>query len=322
MKQNSLNLLLFVLFSLSVNAQSYAPKAGADGSTAIHRDSEDFIAWAAGSTVVRGLQNITNSTGNYASFGVAENAIGKSNGSIVSLGDGGIAVLTFENPIVNNVGFDFAIFENSFSDTFLELAFVEVSSNGTDYFRFPSHSQTQTETQVGGFGSVDPTYINNLAGKYRATYGTPFDLDDIADNALLNKNAITHVKLIDVIGTIDPAYASYDSYGNMVNDPYATPFGSSGFDLDAIGVLKQVTLSINGKTATNALGLYPNPATSQLYVSKSGTVAIYSVTGKLVLKQLVGNKATPISVARLKPGVYVVKLTTTEGVFTQKLIKN
>ncbi|MDO7137645.1 T9SS type A sorting domain-containing protein [Algibacter lectus] len=322
MKQNSLNLLLFVLFSLSINAQSYAPKAGADGSTAIHRDSEDLVAWATGAEVVRGPQNIANPTGSLATVGEADNAIGKSNGVIVSLGDGGTAVLTFENPIVNNVGFDFAVFENSFSDTFLELAFVEVSSDGANFFRFPSHSQTQTDTQVGGFGSIDPTYINNLAGKYRASYGTPFDLDDITDNALLNKNAITHVKLIDVIGTIDPAYASYDSYENIVNDPYATPFGSSGFDLDAIGVLKQVTLSLNDKTATNALGLYPNPATSQLYVSKSGTVTIYSVTGKLVLKQLVGNKATPISVARLNSGVYIVKLTTTEGVLTQKLIKN
>jgi len=322
MTKNYFFTALLLLINLGINAQSYAPPVGEEGTTAIHRDSEVFKAWATGVAVVRGPQNITNPTGDLANVGVPENATDKSNGQIVSLGDGGTAVLTFENPIVNNVGFDFAVFENSFSDTFLELAFVEVSSNGTDYFRFPSHSQTQTETQVGGFGSVDPTYINNLAGKYRATYGTPFDLDDIADNALLNKNAITHVKLIDVIGTIDPAYASYDSYGNMVNDPYATPFSSSGFDLDAIGVLKQVTLSLNDKTATNVLGLYPNPATSQLYVSKSGTVTIYSVTGKLVLKQLVGNKATPISVARLNSGVYIVKLTTTEGVLTQKLIKN
>jgi len=49
------------------------------------------------------------------------------------------------------------------------------------------------------------------------------------------------VKVIDVIGTIDPQYASRDSFGNIVNDPYPTPFGSCGFDLDAVGVINQAT---------------------------------------------------------------------------------
>jgi len=321
MKQFYFFTTIILVFNLSVYGQSYAPKVGADGSTAIHRDSEDFIAWATGATVDLGPQNITNPTGALANFGTADNTIGKSNGTLVSLGDGGTAVLTFDSPIVNNPGFDLAVFENSFSDTFLELAFVEVSSDGINYFRFPSHSQTQTTTQVPTFGSVDATYINNLAGKYRASYGTPFDLDDIADNALLNKNAITHVKIIDVIGTVDPTYASYDSYGNMVNDPYPTAFGSSGFDLDAVGVLKQKTLGLD-KTESNILGLYPNPATSQIYVSKPGTMAIYSVTGQLVFSQLVANKTTAININQLKSGVYIVKLNTATGVLTEKLIKH
>ncbi|MEP3838447.1 MAG: T9SS type A sorting domain-containing protein [Algibacter sp.] len=320
MKKNSLNLVLFLLFNLSVIAQSYAPKAGAEGTTAIHRDSEDFTAWATGVTVVRGPQNITNPTGDVANFGVPENAIDKSNGQIVSLGDGGTAILTFENAISNNSGFDFAVFENSFSDTFLELAFVEVSSDGVNYFRFPSHSQTQTDTQVGGFGSVDPTYINNLAGKYRASYGTPFDLDDITDDALLDKNAITHVKLIDVIGTIDPTYATYDSYGNIVNDPYATPFGSSGFDLDAVGVINSASLSLN-HISKNALALYPNPALTSFYVPKSGTVSIYSVSGRLIHEQVVNNKSIPVTIDQLISGVYIVKLSNETGVNTQRLIK-
>ncbi|MBB5267676.1 T9SS type A sorting domain-containing protein [Algibacter amylolyticus] len=320
MNKNTLNLVLFLLFNLSVIAQSYAPKAGAEGTTAIHRDSENFIAWATGVTVVRGPQNITNPTGDMANVGVPENAEGKSNGQIVSLGDGGSAILTFENAISNTSGFDFAVFENSFSDTFLELAFVEVSSDGVNYFRFPSHSQTQTDTQVGGFGSVDPTYINNLAGKYRASYGTPFNLDDIQDHVLLNKNAITHIKIIDVIGTIDPAYATYDSYGNIVNDPYATPFGSSGFDLDAVGVLNAATLSVK-TTNKNVLALYPNPASSHFSVPQSGTVSIYSVSGRLVHKQIVSNAAVLVDINQLMPGVYLVKLSNKTGVYTQRLIK-
>jgi hypothetical protein len=200
------------------------------------------VAWATGATVVQGPQNITNPNGPFANVGSAEAATGAPDGSgIVSLGDGGNAILTFAQPIANGAGFDFAVFENSFSDTFLELAFVEVSSDGVNFFRFPAHSETQTATQVDGFGNIDCRFINNLAGKYRANFGTPFDLSDIPDNPLLNKDRITHVKVIDVIGTIDPQYASRDSFGNIVNDPYPTPFGSCGFDLDAVGVINQAT---------------------------------------------------------------------------------
>lgn len=311
---------LLLLINLTILAQSYAPAVGEDGTTAIHRDSNVFTAWATAITVVRGPQDITNPTGDLASAGVPENATDKSNGQIVSLGDGGIAILTFENAIANNSGFDFAIFENSFSDTFLELAFVEVSSDGINYFRFPSHSQTQTETQVGGFGNLDPTYINNFAGKYRASYGTPFDLDDIADNAQLDKNNITHVKIIDVIGTIDPTYATYDSYGNVVNDPYVTPFASSGFDLDAVGVINSATLSLNNINKYT-LALYPNPASTSFYVSELGMVSIYAVSGRLVLEQKISNKSIPISINRLTSGIYIVKLTNETGVYTQRLIK-
>lgn len=320
MSKNYFSTALLLLINLTICAQSYAPAVGENSTTAIHRDSDVFAAWATAITVVRGPQNITNPTGDFASAGVPENATNKSNGQIVSLGDGGTAILTFANAIGNNTGFDFAVFENSFSNTFLELAFVEVSSDGVNYFRFPSHSQTQTDTQVGGFGSIDPTYINNFAGKYRASYGTPFDLDVIADNALLDKNGITHIKIIDVIGTIDPAYATYDSYGNIVNDPFATPFGSSGFDLDAVGVINSATLSLKSINK-NTLALYPNPASVRFYIAKLGTVSIYSVSGVLVFKQIISNKGIPVTIGQLASGVYMVKLTNESGVYTQKLIK-
>ena len=51
-------------------------------------------------------------------------AIGAPGNGVVSLGDGGYALLTFEKPIKNGID-DFAIFENSFSDTFLELGLVD-----------------------------------------------------------------------------------------------------------------------------------------------------------------------------------------------------
>ncbi len=226
-----------------VLAGPYPPAAGQSGSTAIYKDDPCFVAWATGCEVVRGPMDISNPSAGDASCGLPEDAIGKAEGTsydVVSLGDGGYATLTFDAPIWDGPGWDFAVFENGFSDTFLELAFVEVSSDGVNFFRFDSVSLTQTDTQVGGFGALDPTNIHNLAGKYRQGYGTPFDLSELANTPGLDINHITHVRVIDVVGSIDDAYCRYDSQGHKINDPWPTPFSSSGFDLDAVGVINQI----------------------------------------------------------------------------------
>lgn len=318
--------ILMVLIAGSSFAQSYPPAAGQEGSTAVPHDSELFISWATGAEIERGLINISNPEqqdqgSNYASYGSEDDALGIADGSVVSLGDRGSAILTFETPIGNGPGFDFAVFENSFNDTFLELAFVEVSSDGINFFRFPAHSETQTETQVGGFGEVDPTYINNFAGKYRAMFGTPFDLDEIEDNPLLNKNNITHVKLIDVVGSIDPQYASYDSYGNAVNDPFPTPFWSSGFDLDAVGVINESSMNTEDFFAQN-LKIYPNPAHDFFYISSndSAQIQIFNAAGLSVLVTQTKNNEK-IDVSGLGKGIYFMKIYSKGKVTLHKLIK-
>jgi hypothetical protein len=236
-----LALLPGIWHALPASAGPYAPAAGQPGSTAIFKDDPGFVQWATGVTVVRGLQEIDNPSLGYASFGTPAMALGRAEGTAtdcVSLGDGGWATLSFAYPIPNGLGPDFAVFENSFSDTFLELGFVEVSSDGANFFRFPAVSLTPTDTQVGSFGTLDPTNINNLAGKYRAGYGTPFDLQELAGvSPLLNIDAVTHVRVVDVVGSVQDPYATYDSQNHKVNDPWPTPFDSGGFDLDAVGVL-------------------------------------------------------------------------------------
>ena len=257
--------VLMLSFASVAYAGSYAPPAGQSGSTAIYMDDPAFIGWATGATVVRGPQDIANPTGDYASFGTTSDAIGKAEGistfGVVSFGDGGYATLTFAEAITNGNGHDFAVFENGYSDTFLELGFVEVSSNGTDFFRFDAVSETQTNTQVDGFGTLDSTNLYNLAGKYRQGYGTPFDLEELVSEDTLDVNNVTHVRIIDVVGCIDDAYATYDSAGNKVNDPWSTPFTSSGFDLDAVGVIHQT----------------PEPSTVILLVTAALGFAVFTI---------------------------------------------
>lgn len=213
-------------------AGPYAPAAGQIGSQAIASDSPQIVAWATevanyslGTNVDAGFRTPDNSLGPSDPLGGEANAIPDT----VSLGRGGQITLTFDHPIRDGVGDDFAVFENSFSDSFLELAFVEVSDDGTNFTRFANDSLTTNAVEA--FGSLDPTDIDGLAGKVRGGFGVGFDLADVGvDQA-------THVRLTDIIG--DGSVT--DSSGDPIYDPFATT-GSAGFDLDAVGVIHHAEL--------------------------------------------------------------------------------
>ncbi|MFK7783829.1 MAG: T9SS C-terminal target domain-containing protein, partial [Crocinitomicaceae bacterium] len=203
--------LLFVAFS-TLSFSQFAGPAGTPGSTAIHKDSSVFVNWANGAQLELGLQDISTAFSGIVTNGDANSPIGIPNGTTVSLGDSGVAILTFSQPITNGTGPDFAVFENGFSDSFLELAFVEVSSDGINFHRFPAVSNTSTNTQIGAFDALgDATLLKNLAGKYRANFGTPFDLQELDGIFGLNTMAITHEKIIDVVGMISGNHVQTDS---------------------------------------------------------------------------------------------------------------
>ena len=266
-KKTVLILIIFELCAVGT-AGPFAPAAGQPGSTAVPipvdpNDTSVFKAWAVEAVIERGWVQIDDPAQGRVSHGEPNDAVGfpqgKSIEGVVSLGDGGTAVLTFEKPIADGPGYDFAVFENGFAvispnRMFLELAFVEVSSDGLHYERFPAVSLTQTHTQIPNLGSIDTTDIHNFAGKYRMGYGTPFDLEEVRDvNELVDVTAITHVRLVDVVGIINSDDTQYDSQGNVINDPWPTDFSTGGFDLDAVGVIHEKTLpaDINGDGIVN-----------------------------------------------------------------------
>ena len=201
-------------------AGPYRPPADEQGSWAIHMDDPALVTWATD------WQNYVPGDGVDASFQTPNLALGQAVGNsfdIVSLGRAGRITMIFSPPIQNGAGWDFAVFENSFSDTFLELAYVEASANGIDFFRFDNDSLTPNP--VGGFGSVDTTNVQGLAGKYRQAFGTPFDLDDVA------LASATYIRIIDIVGN----GTNVDTSGDVIYDPFPTA-NSTGFDLEAIGV--------------------------------------------------------------------------------------
>jgi hypothetical protein len=279
------NLLICILFILPTFGQSqFAPAAGKPGSTAIKHDSSCFINWASQSFIKPGFMDISNPDSGLAAVGDALSATDKAllNG-VVSLGDGGQVVLKFPAAIIDGPGWDFAVFENSFLDTFLELAFVEVSTDGKRYVRFASESLTDTTAQVASFGYLKPENINNLAGKYRAGYGTPFDLSELKDSAGINVNDINFVRITDVVGCMNPKYAGRDSRGRKINDPWPTRFPSSGFDLDAVGVIHQHNSSVPN-ISENKFTFYPNPSGHSVVIQSeiNQTIFVLNISGNLI----------------------------------------
>ena len=211
-------------------------------------------------------------------------ALGPATGNnfdIVSLGDvnstqidqgvpPGEITLSFGQPIRDCNGYDFVVFENGLvsvcntlggsvaGQMFAELGYVEVSSDGSHFVRFPSVSLTPG--LVGMYGTIEISDVYNLAGKHPnaegVCTGTPFDLSEIADDpnvvsGLVDINNINYVRIVDVPGSgdfedeavkhIEPnSWPFWDFYANRhpIYDAWLT-FGSGGVDLEAIGVLEE-----------------------------------------------------------------------------------
>ena len=250
-------LILGLAWSLVATGRAgpYPPAGGQAGAVAISSTSDSFAEWATGATINRGLVQIDNPSRGYATYGGTSGSGSSQNSApigplpqpastyyAVALGQGGTATLTFAQPITNGPGYDFAVFGNGFSvgsNEWGKPAFVEVSSDGVNFFPFPSVSLTQTGTQVGSYGTLDPTNLYNLAGKDPAGYGTPFNLGELANTPGLNINDIIAVRIVDCVGDINSTYGTKDSLGNIINGPWPaySSAGSEGFCLAGVGVV-------------------------------------------------------------------------------------
>ncbi len=325
-----MNRFFFLILSFSflhgIASAQFAPQAGITGSTAISATDVGIKAWATQCTVQRGYVDIANKAlGNTSAFD-SSMALGVADHNIVCLGDSGIAVLTLSSPIFDGPGADFAVFENGFKDpadpamAFLELAFVEVSSDGIFYKRFPATSNTPLNTQIPGSGTyMDATLINNLAGKYVSMFGTPFDLAELAGTPGLDINNVTHIRLVDVIGSVF-ANSCVDNSGHIINDPYPTNFPTGGFDLDALGIMHQVDHSSVGTFDGGSLvSVYPNPASDKVVVTLNsnyggeGSATLVTVTGAVVATQPIAAGANNIDIASYPSGIYYLTLSSTNG---------
>ena len=90
--------------------------------------------------------------------------------------------------------------------------------------------------------------------------------------------------------------------------------------------LVSAPLSVNETSLDVSIEAYPKPTSDILHIKGDyaiETIELYSLEGRLVLsKVFIGNqRETTISVKTLSKGLYILKVTSEKGIFTDKIIK-
>ena len=257
MTQQCCGLVVFVmLVNLSWSEQVWGGAysgptqvAGAAVDLAIPATSPRFIQWA---NAIDATRTHFAPRGSSAISLTGVNSLGDLSASEIASGDSpGYLTVTFPKSIRNGPGADFAVFENGFAfgspnGLFAEFAYVEVSTDGTNFARFPSiFTNTAPVTGSGAFAGFDVSNVYNLAGKHASGFGTPFNLDDLLLNTLVLANQVNladirYVKLVDI-----PGNGTFkDSQGNPILDNWLTT-ATGGFDFrlpigQGVGVISMI----------------------------------------------------------------------------------
>lgn len=167
--------------------------------------------------------------------------LGGGSSHVLTLGEGGNVTLGFDVTIVDGPGADFATFENGFvigsgPGVFSEIAYVEVSTNGVDFARFPSKyfgtgSSMGAYRNIAGGMPVVANALTNTVSPFDPTVsgGEAFDLADLAGEPSVLAGDVV-LNDIHFVRLVDCAPGSTDSLG--------TPIGASGgADFDAVAVI-------------------------------------------------------------------------------------
>ncbi|MBI5363406.1 MAG: hypothetical protein HZA53_09520 [Planctomycetes bacterium] len=200
---------------------------------------------------------------------VAANALGAPSGgglgngstNVATLGVGGSLTLGFDLTIANGPGVDFTVCENPFvfaGESFSEVAYVEVSTDGVAFARLPSRytgpntglpSFTAPFGTYGGLCGAMPVSANpatNTLDPLEPAWagGDGFDLADLAHDPLVtsgvvNLGAIHFVRIVDV-----PHGVGTDAAGNVIWDNSGV---TGTADIDAVCVIQHTGTVVAGQ---------------------------------------------------------------------------
>jgi hypothetical protein len=160
---------------------------------------------------------------------------------VLSLGEGGDVTLGFDVTLVDGPGADLTVSENGFvigggSSVFAEILFVEVSTDGATFARFPSR-YVGTGSVMGAYRGVAggmPVVADVTTGLVDPldpllSGGEALDLADLAQEPAVQSGAVD-LSAVHFVRLVDVLPGETDSFG--------TPLGGSGGpDVDAVTVL-------------------------------------------------------------------------------------
>ena len=188
-----------------------------------------------------------------------------------------------------------------------------------------SISENTTTTQIINEEDYPLVLANCLNEEKGYQIVTPFDLEELAFEIALDINHITHLKIIDVVGSIDPNYGSYDHLGNLINDPFPTPYPSSGFDLDAVGVIHEQPLKVKNEFYIENFKCYNGliEFTINEFISKEIIISIVDINGKKLIEKTLNNIdgkfEFKMNLNYVKSGLYLMKINAKSEFYTRKI---
>jgi hypothetical protein len=228
-----------------------------------------------------------------------------------------------------------AINANTFQNTtpilFSGTADIRTTTPSTNYTGasgngcvFLASTTANRDIIIAGINSLNFTDLTLSFGHYKGTNASNNELLVSVSEDGTTWTPLTYTRptgggtstwlLITPTGTI-PATAN-------LRVKFENPMSIAGFRIDDVKLVGTPEVLSNNKSTIAGLKIYPNPAKNTLFVTSNSftakTVELYDVVGKLALKTTTTN--TPINLAGLTSGVYVIKVTEEGKTATRKLV--
>jgi hypothetical protein len=225
---------------------------------------------------------------------------------ILSLGFDGEIIVGFKDLVIEDRdGADFIIFENAFQNPatkklFVEPAKVAVSSDGINFIEFEYDEET-----LAGCAGITPTTGDGNPCDQATIGGDAFDISD------LGLDHISHIRITDISRIVksNPNHIYYD--------PIIT-----GFDLDAVVGLHLRKKSSDVKESDDRNFSIRSISTNMYYIESFSTdihIIIYDIKGSAIFEKRIDQHGI-IDCSQLSAGIYLLKLSLENKIFTEKII--
>ena len=119
-----------------------------------------------------------------------------------------------------------------------------------------------------------------------------------------------------------------DTANNIINDPWPSSFSSSGFDLDAIGVIHSVLSAKDIANKNQQIKVYPNPASTSINIHLIDfedlilKIEIFNTLGQKIQTINANSNSIEINLEELPSGLYVLKANTKKDyIIVKQIIK-